>query len=118
MKKSSWTRTNEPEEHTAQTRGVLSMERFIKDIRLGFRALMHSPGFTLVSILTLALGIGASTSIFSLVNSVLLRQLPFPNSHELVGIWLTAPGFGFDLLKQSETTYTVYREFNDSFVCI
>jgi len=94
------------------------MAQFIKDIRLGFRALMHAPGFTFVSILTLALGIGASTSIFSLVNSVLLRQLPFPNSHELVGIWLTAPGFGFDLLKQTETTYTVYREFNDSFVDI
>jgi len=94
------------------------MGRFVQDIRLGLRALMRSPGFTLVSILTLALGIGASTSIFSVVNSVLLRQLPYPNAHELVGIWHTAPGFGFDLLTQTETTYTVYRGFNTSFVDI
>jgi putative ABC transport system permease protein len=94
------------------------MGHFIQDIRTGLRALTRSPGFTLVSILTLALGIGASTSIFSLVNGVLLRQLPFPNAHELVGIWHTAPGFGFDLLKQTETTYTAYRELNTSFVGI
>ncbi len=119
MKSGWWTWTKKLDKCTAQEcMGVLSMERFIKDIRHGFRALIRSPGFTFVSILTLALGIGASTCIFSLVNSVLLRQLPFPNSHELVGIWLTAPGFGFDLLKQTETTYTVYREFNDSFVDI
>ena len=94
------------------------MGRFVLDFRLGLRALIRSPGFTLVSIFTLALGIGASTSIFSVVNSVLLRQLPFPNAHELVGIWNTAPGFGFDILKQSETTYTIFQEFNDSFVDI
>ena len=57
------------------------MGRFVLDFRLGLRALIRSPGFTLVSIFTLALGIGASTSIFSVVNSVLLRQLPFPNAH-------------------------------------
>jgi putative ABC transport system permease protein len=94
------------------------MRNILKDIRLGFRALGRTPGFTFVSILTLALGIGASTSIFSVVNSVLLRQLPFPNAHELVGVWNTAPGFGFDILQQSETTYTIFQDFNSSFVDI
>jgi len=92
------------------------VKSILKDIRLGLRALARTPGFTLVSIFTLALGIGASTSIFSVVNCVLLRQLPFPKAHELVGVWNTAPGFGFDIFEQSETTYTIYREFNDTFV--
>ena len=94
------------------------MRNILKDIQLGLRALTRTPGFTFVSVLTLALGIGASTSIFSVVNAVLLRQLPFPNAHELVGVWNTAPGFGFDILQQSETTYTIFRDFNETFMDI
>ncbi len=60
------------------------METLIKDIRFGVRSLVKRPGFTALAIITLALGIGASTAIFSVVDGVLLRSLPYPNADEIV----------------------------------
>ena len=63
------------------------MSLLFKDVRIAFRSLRRSPTFAFVAVVTIALGIGANTAIFSVVNGVLLTPLDFRNSHELVGIW-------------------------------
>ena len=79
------------------------------------RRLVRAPLFTSVAVLTLALGIGANAAIFSVVNGVLLKPLPFDEPEGLVAVWHTAPGMGLPQLNQSPATHLVYREENRVF---
>ncbi len=68
------------------------LESIFADLKLAVRRLIKSPGFAATVLLTLAIGIGANTAVFSVVNSVLLKPLPYPDSNRLVALWLNAPG--------------------------
>ena len=82
-------------EECREARGVNFVETTLQDIRYGSRMLARSPGFTAVAVVTLALGIGANTLIFSVVNAAILHPLPFPDANRLVTLWATSPTIGF-----------------------
>ncbi len=83
----------------------------LRDVKFALRRLRRTPAFAAVAILTLALGIGATTAVFSVVNGVLLRPLPFEEPEQLVGVWHSAPGWGVSRwMPQSPATYFTYRE--------
>ena len=77
------------------------LDALLDDARFALRLLRKSPAFTIVAILTLALGIGANSSIFSVVHSVLLRSLPFSHPDELVGIFSRSTMFDFPYMGVS-----------------
>src|SRR5580704_2851505 len=84
------------------------LETFLQDLRYGLRSLVKNPGLAAVAILTLALGIGANTAIFSVLNGVLLRPLPYPQPDRLYWIWdsqkqlAQAPSSGVEFLAYRE----------------
>jgi len=94
------------------------MNNFLQDLRYGLRVLAKSPGFTFVAILTLALGVGANTAIFSVVNTVLLRPLPYKDPDRLVMIWESSKARGLDRSQASPVTFTDWREQTQLFESI
>ena len=86
-----------------------------QDIRFGVRMMRKKPGFTLIAVLTLALGIGANTAIFSLVNAVLLRPLPYPDPDRLVIMLKAYPQKGLDSWGLSQADFAMYRDQNHVF---
>ncbi|MGB7348419.1 MAG: ABC transporter permease, partial [Candidatus Acidiferrales bacterium] len=93
-----------------------SLESFLADIRFAFRMLRKSPAFTAVAILTLALGIGANTTIFSLVDGVILRPLPYPHSDQIVYFgWLDKTELIPDL---SVPEFEFFRDHSTSFSAV
>ncbi|HKC65075.1 MAG TPA: ABC transporter permease, partial [Pyrinomonadaceae bacterium] len=94
------------------------MNTFWHDLRYGFRMLWKRPGFTLIAIVALALGIGANTAIFSVVNAVLLRPLPFPQSERLVQVWENNLKRGWTRDTVSPKNFADWQEQNRSFDAI
>jgi hypothetical protein len=77
------------------------MARFDDQLKQVLRRLSRAPLFTVITLVTLAVGVGANTVIFSVVEGVLLKPLPYPHAEQLIGVWHTAPGIGIADLNMS-----------------
>ncbi|WP_321473103.1 ABC transporter permease [uncultured Paludibaculum sp.] len=91
------------------------IETLVSDVRYALRRLRGNPGFTVVSVLMLALGIGASATIFSVIDGVLLKPLPYPQSERLVALRHTAPGLHIPDMNLAVSLFLTYREENRVF---
>src|SRR4051812_17135283 len=94
------------------------MGTFLQDMRYGVRMLLKRPGFTVIAVVALALGIGANTAIFSVVNAVLLRPLPYKDPQHIVAVWETNPQLGAEMRNRNEVAlgnFLDWRAQNESF---
>ena len=96
----------------------MTFDNLRQDIRLAVRGLLRAPAFAAVTILTLALGIGANTAIFSIVNGVILRPLGYPKPEQLMYLTTQFPSFGFTQFWVSPPEYFEFREINQSFASV
>jgi predicted permease len=97
-------------EETREARGVSALETLLADVRYGTRALFKHPGYALLAILTLGLGIGANTAIFSVINGVLLKPLPYEHGDRLVIVQQSRPLSGQPQVGVAIAEYFDYRE--------
>ncbi|MFG1691733.1 hypothetical protein ACGF5M_06230, partial [Gemmatimonadota bacterium] len=93
----------------------MGMDSLIQDVRFAVRTFSRRPAFTAVALLTLMLGIGASTSIFSVLNGVLLRPFPYPDADQLVVFWNTNPERGQDQFRMSAPDFFEFERSASSF---
>src|SRR5262245_59222311 len=91
------------------------MWSLFQDVRYGWRMLLKKPGFTIVAALALALGIGANSAIFSIINAILLKPLPFDNLDRIVVVWEKVPSQGAERNSASVANYLDWREQSNSF---
>jgi predicted permease len=91
------------------------MESFLQQLRQVLRRLRLAPMFTVITLITLGAGIGANTLVFSVVEGVLLKPLPYLEANRLVGVWHSAPGIQINELNMAPSNYFVYREQNQTF---
>jgi putative ABC transport system permease protein len=91
------------------------MNSLLQDLRFGSRMLVKNPIFTLIAVVTLALGIGANTAIFSVVDAVLLRPLPYPEANRLVFLWSTMNSQGVPISGSALPDYYAWRDQNHVF---
>jgi predicted permease len=94
------------------------MDSLRQDLRIAARSLVRTPGFTAIALITLALGIGANTAIFSIVSGVILRPLSYPKPEQLMYLTTQFPALGFDQFWVSPPEYMEFREFNQSFAAV
>ncbi len=108
---------SEKAEEAARRRGGgwLMFADLQRDVLYGLRMLAKNPGFTAVAVLTLALGIGANTAIFSVVNTVLLRPLPYPEPDRIVTVWNSYPQLGIEKDTVSPVDFRDWQKMNRSF---
>src|SRR5258708_38677078 len=95
--------------------GDKTMETLLRDVRYGIRMFLKRPGFTAVAVISLALGIGANTAIFSVVNALLLKPLPYPDPDRLAVLWLRSPGINIPQDWPSPGQYIDVKTQNSSF---
>src|SRR2546423_10109576 len=91
------------------------MNTLLRDVRYALRVLLKRPGFTAVAVVTLALGIGANTAIFSLVSAVLVRPLKYKDAERLVMVWEAAPAAGFPRDNVATGNYADWKAQNQVF---
>jgi predicted permease len=88
---------------------------FFSQLKQIVRRLRRAPVFTAITLITLAAGVGANIAVFSVVEGVLLKPLPYPHPESLVGVWHTAPGLNIDEVNMAPSNYFIYREQNRTF---
>ncbi len=88
------------------------MESFKSELKQVLRRLGRAPMFTAITVITLAAGVGANTVVFSVLEGVLLKPLPYPKPDELIGVWLTAPGIKLKEFQLSPSDYFIFRDQN------
>src|SRR5258708_820969 len=94
-------------ERVTASDAALTLESVGMDVRYAFRQLAKSPSFATTAIVTLALGIGASTAVFSIVNTILLKPLPYPNADRVMMLWREGPLAGIDDMPWAPGEYSV-----------
>src|SRR5260370_37348944 len=86
------------------------MQSFKNELKQVLRRLTRAPMFTAITLITLAAGVGANTVVFSVLEGVLIKPLPYPKPDELIGVWLTAPGIQLKEFELSPSDYFIFRD--------